>query len=51
MIINKDMFTQDAIDGAKKFLESKGSIIPLHTEQNIDIESKTSTIQSVSPMD
>lgn len=51
MIINKNMFTQDAIDGAKQFLESKGLIIPPINEQNVDIESKTSTIQSVLPTD
>lgn len=49
MIINKNMFTQDAIDGAKQFLESKGLIMPPIKEQNIDIESKT--VQSVSPTD
>jgi len=31
---NKDMFTQDAIDGAKRFLESKNL---LSTEENVEV--------------
>jgi len=33
MIENKDMFTQDAIDGAKLFLESKNL---LKSQENVD---------------
>lgn len=32
---NKDMFTQDAIDGAKRFLESKNL---LSTEEKVDVD-------------
>lgn len=34
---NKDMFTQDAIDGAKSFLENKGLLKALQENEQKDI--------------